>query len=144
MVSNRSHGTAGRYAEGCKCDICTDANTERIYIAKAKREGREPTVHNASTYRNWGCECDICVQANRDLLAKQQGAAGRGENSRKEWTSEELELALRRKDSRRYAFTALEAALKLGRSVAAINAKRSLGRVTEAPAPVAASGTLDK
>lgn len=136
-MSRRSHGTAGRYAEGCKCDVCTDGNTARNYASKRRRAARQPPVHNASTYRNWDCNCDICVQANRDLLNQKQSAAGRGENSRKEWTSEELELALRRKDSRRYAFTALEAALKLGRSVAAVNAKRSLGRVTEAPATAA-------
>jgi hypothetical protein len=146
-MSNRSHGTAGRYAEGCKCDVCTTANTMRVYVAKEKRAGREPKVHNASTYRNWGCTCDICSQANRDLLSQQQQAAGRGRFSRKEWTDEELEVALRRKDSRRYTFTALQAALKLGRSVAAVNAIRSKSRVTEASALAALSGSnqgLDK
>jgi hypothetical protein len=140
-MSNRSHGTSGKYAEGCRCDACTDANTERIYLAKVKREGREPTVHNASTYRNWGHRCDECVQANRDLLNRQQVAAGRGENSRKEWTDKELELVMRRKDGRRYEHTALELALKLGRSVAAVNAKRSKGRVIEPLAFAAPSGS---
>lgn len=137
-MSNRAHGTAGRYTEDdCRCDECTDANTERVYASKQKRAGRVPAVHNASTYRNWGCDCDKCIQANRDLLARQQAAAGRGVNSRKEWTDKELELVLRRKDSRRYEHTALEVALKLGRSVAAVNAKRSRGRVIK-PATLAA------
>jgi hypothetical protein len=128
-TTGRSHGTPGKYAEGCRCDVCTDANTARNYASKVKREGREPTVHNASTYRNWGHRCDECVEANRLLLLKNQRAAGTGVNSRNSWTDEDLDLVFARKDNRRYRYTAKEVALKVGRSVAAVNAKRARGRV---------------
>lgn len=122
----RSHGTAGRYQKGCRCDVCTDANTERNRLGIQSRIGREPEVHNASTYRNWGCTCDICTKANRERMNRNHAAAGRGENRGREWTSTELQVALERKDSRRYARTALEAAVMLGRSVPAVNRVRTL------------------
>ncbi len=128
-TKGRAHGTPRRYQDGCKCDPCTDQNTMRNEIARQKRAGRVPSVHNASTYRNWNCKCDICSEANRVMMSTKQNAAGKGRNARKEWTSAELEIVTEKKDGRRYARTALEAALMLGRSVAAVNRQRTLRRV---------------
>lgn len=133
----KSHGTPGKYQDGCRCDVCTDANTERTEASRLKRLGHEPLVHNASTFRNWNCRCPVCSAAN---LARQIGlrkAAGQGRNRRKEWTSAELDYATEMKDSRRYKRTALEAALHLGRSVPAVNRIRSLARVNSESSPAA-------
>lgn len=133
MKKGRSHGTPGKYAEGCKCDLCTDRNTERNNAARQRRlAGPIPpdVVHGASCYRNWGCDCDVCVQGNRDLLNDRNSAAGPGKNRRKEWTSEELKVATERQpDGRRYVRTALAAAILLDRSVSAVSKQRHVAKV---------------
>lgn len=133
MKKGRSHGTPGKYAEGCKCDPCTDQNTARNQEARARRlAGPIPddVVHGASCYRNWNCNCPICVQGNRDLLNERNHAAGPGKNRRKEWTSEELAIAVEKHpDGRRYVRTALEAALELERSVSAVSKQRAAVKV---------------
>jgi len=140
----RSHGTPGRYAEGCKCGPCTDRNTERNRIAREKRiAGGIPAdvVHGASTFRNWDCHCPVCVQGNRDMLTDRNHAAGPGVNRRKEWTSEELQVvSARQPDGRRYTQTAYEVAVALGRSVSAVNKQRSVVRVNPEKINVAAGG----
>jgi len=126
VKTGRSHGTSGRYAEGCRCDVCTNANTERTQRGKAARTERKPEVHNASTYVNWGCRCDDCTADNQRVVDEKRRAAGRGANSGAPWTKEELAAITERIDKRRYARTALELALDLGRSVGAVNQQRSL------------------
>ena len=125
-MSNAKHGTARRYALLCRCDICTDGNTQRMYVQRVRREDGVPTVHNASTYRNWGCKCEVCTAAHLDMMRAKRSAAGRGKNYRKEWTSDELALITEKPDGRRYAQTALQLARRLGRSVAAVSQQRSL------------------
>jgi hypothetical protein len=124
----RSHGTAGKYAE-CKCDVCTDYNTQRNRIAREKRLAKPipaDVVHGPSTFRNWDCHCTVCLNGNRELLRERTQAAGPGVNRRKEWTADELKVATATKDGgRRYVQTALEVAITLGRSVAAVNKQRT-------------------
>lgn len=130
----RTHGTAGRYAEGCKCDVCTDENTRRNDEGRMRRALVRPippeVEHGASCYRNWACDCDVCVQGNRALLNARINAAGPGENRRKEWTEKELRIATeKQEDGRRYARTAFQVAVKLKRSVSAVNKQRADARV---------------
>lgn len=127
-AGGKSHGTPGRYTAGCKCDICTDANTKRNAIGKAKRVGRRPLVHNASTYRNWGCNCTVCRADHQRVMNRGKELAGKGENHRASWTDADLEVVLDKPDGRRYRYTALEAALKVGRSVSAVNQQRFVAR----------------
>jgi hypothetical protein len=60
-------GTGTGYAHhGCRCDDCTDANTERVARRAAERRGESPPPEShgkAATYRNWGCRCDRCSAA---------------------------------------------------------------------------------
>jgi hypothetical protein len=95
-------------------------------IQRAQREGQEPPTHGASAYRNWGCRCAVCTDAHLELMRAKRSAAGRGVNYRKGWTSGELDLVTEKRDGRRYAQTALQLAVLLGRSVAAVNQQRTL------------------
>ena len=123
-----AHGTPARY-KICKCKICTDGNTARVNRGKMDRAQREPQVHNASTYANWGCKCDVCVIDNRRVMDAKRRAAGEGSNSKSEWTEDELALITKRDATGRYLRTALSLALDLGRSVGAVNQKRSLANL---------------
>jgi hypothetical protein len=139
MTTNAQHGTARRYATGCTCDPCTDGNTERMNIQRLKREGQEPPVHGASAYRNWGCSCPICRDASNQRTKDRRQANGRGKNHRRNWSDGDLALAIQKKDGRRYTYTALQVAVLLGRSVAAVNQQRSLARarIKSMPGPAA-------
>lgn len=63
------HGHPGRYAQGCRCNDCTAANTERCRNQQQRRVA-DPTAAdraghgNASTYQNYGCRCRPCTEAN--------------------------------------------------------------------------------
>lgn len=72
----RLHG-ASKYAnDGCRCDTCKAANTERISRRTRVRmeqlvisgNGRPLTLaeveHGYSAYKNWGCRCEVCTAAN--------------------------------------------------------------------------------
>jgi len=127
-----AHGTSRRYGDPrwlCRCDVCTDGNTRRAKMGKEARLGKEPPVHGASGYANYGCNCSVCVEGNRSLLAEKRNAAGPGVNRRKTWTDRELAMITAKRDGRRYAWTALQLANMLGRSVGAVNQQRSVCKV---------------
>ena len=71
---NQRHGTPNRYADGCRCRPCTDANTRRVYAAKALRVERflrgeiHPEHGTRLTYANYDCRCDPCRAAWSDHM----------------------------------------------------------------------------
>lgn len=134
----RAHGTPAKYAEGCTCDVCTDANTARNKVSQEKRADREPPRHDASTYRNWRCRCPVCTRAHQVENRARNAAVGQGAKHRQLWTDEDLKVALATKDSRRYQYTAAQAAVMLERTISGVNQQRFLAKVrsrTDTPAP---------
>lgn len=71
---NQRHGTPNRYADGCRCRPCTDANTRRVLDAKARRVERfrrgeiHPEHGTRLTYANYDCRCDPCRDAWSDHM----------------------------------------------------------------------------
>lgn len=65
-----SHGASGYRSYGCRCDVCTAANTERARGERAARKARFADNPNLAphgsvhTYGNWGCRCAACKAAN--------------------------------------------------------------------------------
>lgn len=63
------HGRTRYVAYGCRCEVCTAANTEYATAARNRRIVRllnDPSLAThgkASTYINWGCRCDECKVA---------------------------------------------------------------------------------
>jgi hypothetical protein len=68
-----AHGRS-RYMRGCRCDVCTAANTE--YVRHRRHAPIPDTVTHgkASTYTNSSCRCDACTSAHRALMAEQRVA----------------------------------------------------------------------
>ena len=73
-VQTAEHGGSGaRYARGCRCQPCREANTRRAMRRRQERRalaasGSIPeTVRHgsAATAGNWGCRCDLCIEAVR-------------------------------------------------------------------------------
>jgi hypothetical protein len=71
------HGINGYVHYGCRCEICTAANTARIAAARARRLARPvpSRVHGTlNGYNNYGCRCERCTEAHsadlRDRRAK--------------------------------------------------------------------------
>lgn len=121
-VKEVEHGTFLSYQRGCKCDLCRAKNTEiaRDQKAKRKQKGMPEELHGTDTgYRNWGCHCERCKEAGalKNQLATSLDAPK--ERNFAVWTPEEDELV------RDYSLTARELALKLNRSIPAVNARRS-------------------
>lgn len=72
------HGTRSRYARGCRCEPCRDANA--AYVTRWRhRTGRTDPAraipagtmarHGTETRHRYGCRCEACRAAN----AKAQG-----------------------------------------------------------------------
>lgn len=72
----RKHGTLSTYAHGCRCELCSEANTGFHRTARqerAERLARDPSivVHGrASTYTNWCCRCLACITAHAEECRK--------------------------------------------------------------------------
>lgn len=118
----QTHGIVSTYRSGCKCDQCVavgrkyDAERRKIRLeSKVKPERVHGTVGGST---NWGCTCERCLEAvrvaNRDAVALPMPV----EKLFVRWTEEEDAVALDR------SMTAREAAIKLGRSVSAVNGRR--------------------
>jgi hypothetical protein len=66
---NCPHG-AGRYAHGCRCDVCRKGNTakgneqRRVRAARLKEDPTLAPHGRASTYLNWMCRCNECITAS--------------------------------------------------------------------------------
>lgn len=69
-VPLHAHGTNGYTNYGCRCTVCTIANTRQGYRRRQERKAEtaryglpEGVTHGASAYGNWGCRCAICTAA---------------------------------------------------------------------------------
>ena len=63
--------SASRYAAGCRCAACAEANRARVADLTSRPPGDVPHG-TASGYGNWGCRCDECkpAGARQNLLAQ--------------------------------------------------------------------------
>jgi hypothetical protein len=119
-----NHGTAVEYGHfGCRCMECKVANGKRLKEAYEDRKRRAATdaPHGTeSGYRNWGCRCVECTRAG--TLVNKQALTVDGLVKTRDhivWSREEDEQILS------YDMSAKELAVKLGRGVSAVNARRS-------------------
>lgn len=79
------HGTINGYVNHmCRCDLCTDANTEEQQKQRSKRALREPPPESHGTpscYVNWKCRRPECREAYnaeaRARRARQKQEAGK-------------------------------------------------------------------
>jgi DNA-binding CsgD family transcriptional regulator len=116
------HGTFLSYQRGCNCEKCRAANTATARKHRENRKLKEmpKEIHGTSNgYQNWGCLCDPCKAAG--ALKHQLAVAIDGVSARKhaQWTQEEDRMVVD------YSMTARELALKLGRTVPAVNLRRA-------------------
>lgn len=82
------HGTGHAYrVRMCRCDLCTEANTEGGRRERERRkamakEDPASVPHGKSGYANFGCRCEICVQAkslqNLDQRSPERQASPKG------------------------------------------------------------------
>lgn len=129
-----SHGTASCYEGGCRCDPCTEVHTQDAYRRRKNRAALPPSEipHGRGGRSNYGCECAVCLEASRALIRERASFNRSGANEGKSWTADELSLIVQRQGTRRYLYSARECALRLGRSVSAIDQKRAqLRRATK-------------
>jgi len=75
------HGTASRYALGCRCTDCRTAKNRydkgRHLQAQALGAAYPHRIpHGTSNgYQHWGCRCDPCREARREAKKRWQSAA---------------------------------------------------------------------
>lgn len=124
------HGVGGYQNWGCRCEVCSAAHSAEMAEDKQARWGKEPPTHGSSGYQHWGCRCEVChAGAIEDWLdsfqANQQKTLPGAHRSGYVWTGPELEI-VGRKD-----LSALDAALMLGRTYAAVSTARA--RLREDP-----------
>lgn len=67
-----THGLASTYRSpiyACRCEACTQANTERVVLERQKRANRQPPAGSHgkyTTYTNWMCRCGPCKVAGAE------------------------------------------------------------------------------
>jgi hypothetical protein len=120
------HGTIGAYDNGCRCTACRRANSDRVKGQPSTRQrnrarGRTvPPVHGLNGYENYDCRCAVCCEAYVVRYAvAQQATKWRATLNNLPWTPEELAVARDR------SLTAKQAALRLGRTFAAVKSVRT-------------------
>lgn len=73
-----AHGLMGYLYYGCRCPICTLANTRRAREQRSRRvlrmEAGDPAVPHGTPggYTNWGCHCTPCTKANTDYCVQRR------------------------------------------------------------------------
>lgn len=91
------HGSRGRYAEGCRCLECKDANRRYMNEYRSRKRGGKPVrkygklTHGTRSFYVHGCRCPECTRANADyqrvwMRMKYQGIP---------WTDPAIDDALR-------------------------------------------------
>lgn len=73
------HGEFGRYSQGCRCDECRAANSERCGArrqqAKTDPSRADRAGHGkASTYKNHSCRCKECCAAHSQQMKEYKAA----------------------------------------------------------------------
>jgi DNA-binding CsgD family transcriptional regulator len=116
------HGTFLSYQRGCTCEKCRAANNAEARKHRENRKYKEmpEELHGTENgYRNWGCLCEPCKAAG--ALKHQLATKLDGPSARKwaQWTQEEDRMVAD------YSMTARELALKLDRTVPAVNMRRA-------------------
>jgi DNA-binding CsgD family transcriptional regulator len=117
------HGTLLSYQRGCKCGKCRAANTEEGRRQRESRKSRETPeeIHGTfNGYQNWDCHCERCKAAGElyNRLKLTLDVPSERKNAR--WTPEEDLIVAD------YNLTARELAIKLNRTITAVNLRRSL------------------
>jgi len=139
------HGTRNGYSHyGCRCDECSEANSEWRKAQRARwraagcAPGKAPPRSTAvphgtiSGYTYWNCRCEPCARAMRADTAKRQAANNaealqKASRHGREWTVPEMEVASRAD------LTARQAAELLGRSVYSVQNMRVAMKRVDAP-----------
>ena len=72
-MNDIKHGQTAYSHYGCKCEICTEANTKRVYRRRHERKPEDYTGEHGkqSAYINWGCRCVDCSAAHAAMCKKQ-------------------------------------------------------------------------
>lgn len=65
-------GTAARYAAGCHCAECREANRVRMVrdrnqrVEKGRRNPELIPHGTVGAYKNWGCQCEACTAVHSE------------------------------------------------------------------------------
>ena len=66
----RRHGTPSHYQHGCRCDLCTKAQRERMAEYRVTYAGTlaadDPRHGTRNAYSNYACRCRRCTTAHND------------------------------------------------------------------------------
>lgn len=65
-----THGHVQCYGNGCRCQLCVEANNARIAGMRKRREQEtkdpnDPRHGKRSFYVNHGCRCEKCTEAHK-------------------------------------------------------------------------------
>lgn len=156
VTEPRQHGTLNAYTHGgCRCDECKAASAAHARAYRAANGEREKAYERAyysanrervrardRAYNDANRE-RVNAQANARRRAYQAETADRATRRGQQWTGPELEHALRlSEDGTRWAVTARQAALDLGRTRAAVMSLRDRARRLD-PTPTMIAGLPD-
>lgn len=119
------HGLPGRWAAGCRCDVCVAGN--RDYRAAEYQRRKEQAAkaldhlpHPSPKTVVAGCQCEKCYRVGAEkLAARQDRTRAQAMSHGKEWTAEDVYTAVRG-DLR-----IEDAAKVLGRTYAAVSNVRA-------------------
>lgn len=96
----------------------------------AVERGEAEVPHGAAGYHIYKCRCDVCrraaVASNHAYLSQTPPGSGRNNGSR--WSVDEDEVVTARRPDSSYELNVREAAELLGRTLSAVNSRRSVLR----------------
>jgi hypothetical protein len=122
-VREEKHGTAVEYGHfGCRCVPCKVSNTKRLnasYEDRKRRAATDAPHGTESGYRNWGCRCAPCCEVGAKANKASVTLDVESPMKNAVWSREEEEELLS------YDSTARALAVRLGRTVSAVNGRRS-------------------
>lgn len=116
------HGHVQCYNAGCRCDLCKEANYNRLADSKKKRLTKEvpSSIHGTySGYLNWDCRCAPCKEAKQKYDASESAESLKNDHrTHKMWSAEEDAVVMD------YSMTANQIALQLGRTLSSVRNRR--------------------
>lgn len=91
-----THGIKSTYNSGCRCNLCTEANTAyckkyRDRRVQAAATNPDTVSHGITGYINWGCRCNVCKEAVREHYIGDWDIS----RAQEPWTEDDVRLALR-------------------------------------------------